>query len=112
MQSLSVKEAKKLMDQEAVTIIDVREEDEFMQAYIKGSQLACLSRLPKDIQNIKLDKDKKIIVYCLKGGRSAQAIEFLDQNILKGYDVYNLEGGIKEWSEHNFPLVYPNNIEE
>ncbi len=110
MQTISVQDAHKLMTQEKVTLIDVREEDEFKQAHIEGAQLAPLSNLPVNIKDVQIPKDKKVIIYCLKGGRSAQAIEFLSENILKDFNVYNLEGGIKDWAEQDLPLVQPNTI--
>ena len=44
----------------------------------------------------KLDKNKPVFVYCLSGGRSASAADFLEE---KGFSqVYNMKGGIMKWS--------------
>jgi adenylyltransferase/sulfurtransferase len=42
-------------------------------------------------------KDKKVVVHCRSGMRSANAINFLEAQF--GYDnLYNLEGGILAWA--------------
>ncbi|AWM14837.1 rhodanese-like domain-containing protein [Flavobacterium sp. NRK F10] len=43
----------------------------------------------------ELDKSKNYYVYCLAGGRSAQACNVMKQ--LGFENVYNLLGGISEW---------------
>ena len=110
MQNITVKDAYKSLQDEKITLIDVREEDEFAQSHIEGAQLCCLSDLPKQIEKVNIPEDNKVFVYCLKGGRASKAIEFLSENVLKGFDVYNIEGGITEWSEQDLPLVHPNKI--
>lgn len=106
MQSITVEKTFQLLQDENITLIDVREEEETSQAYIDGAQFAPLSDLVQAIRNIELPKNQKVIVYCLKGGRSANAIEFLSENILRDFDVYNMVGGIKEWAEKDFPIIY------
>lgn len=93
-------------DQDAI-LIDVREQQEFDDYRIDGAHLAPLSILPQAIQNIALPNDDniKIIFQCLKGGRSAQAIDFLQENYLKDRDLYNLEGGILAWIAADLPVV-------
>jgi len=67
-----------------------------------------LSNLVATIADIQIPKDQKVIIYCLKGGRSANAIEFLSENILRDHDVYNMEGGISDWAAQDLPLITPN----
>ncbi len=86
-------------------IIDVREQHEFDEYHIEGAILTPLSILPQAIQNVDFDTDKKIIFQCLKGGRSAQAIDFLQDNLLKNHDLYNLEGGILAWVEADLAVM-------
>ena len=50
----------------------------------------------------KYDKTKPIFVYCRVGGRSAKAADKLSQMGFK--EVYNLEGGIIQWTESGFPV--------
>jgi len=93
---ITVKELKKYMDEdESFQLIDVREPYEFQIANING-QLIPLSQV-LDSSNL-ISRDKKVIVHCRSGVRSADAIRKLEQ--LYGFNnLYNLEGGILAWSE-------------
>ena len=45
----------------------------------------------------EINKDKKVVVHCRSGARSANAIGFLEQ--AHGYtNLYNLTGGILAWA--------------
>ena len=108
MKTITTDETFELLQSEKITLIDVREKDETDEAYIEGAQFAALSDLVQTIQDVEIIEGQRVIVYCLKGGRSASAIEFLSENILREYEVYNMQGGIKEWAEKQLPLVLPN----
>ena len=105
MKSLSPSKAHEELEAGNAILIDVREQEEYNDWHIEGAQLAPLSILPQAMEAIDLPKDKKIIVQCLKGGRSAQAIDFLAENILRGFDAYNLDGGILQWHQDGLPVV-------
>lgn len=110
MKELSVHDTYQKIQDEDVLLIDVREDEEFEEVHIEGTAHVPLSQLPFRISEINFQdyEDKPIIFYCLKGGRSAQAIEFLSPTLLQGYDVYNMVGGIKEWVENELPVIVPN----
>lgn len=99
---ITVKELKKLMDEEAdFQLIDVREPHEFEIANLKG-QLIPLGELPK--QTDKIAKDKQVVVHCRSGARSAQAIEYLQEQL--GLDnLYNLKGGVLAWADEIDPSM-------
>ena len=105
MKEITAIQAQEWLSQGDAILIDVREEDEFQNARIEGAQLAPLSILPQAIEEIEFSQDKKIIFQCLKGGRSAQAIEFLQQNKLKNYELYNMAGGILSWVGSGLPVI-------
>ena len=76
-------------------LLDVREADEYQTARIDGSTLIPLASLP--LRTTEIPKDKKVVVHCKLGGRSAKAVAFLLEN---GFaDVWNVAGGITAWSE-------------
>ncbi|HID65932.1 MAG TPA: rhodanese-like domain-containing protein [Aquificaceae bacterium] len=87
-------EAKKMLEEEKnnVVLLDVRTPQEHVQVRIPNSMLIPLDELRYAFQN--LPKDKKYIVYCRSGERSAFATYFLRQ---MGYEAYNLAGGILIW---------------
>jgi rhodanese-related sulfurtransferase len=95
MKTINVTELKKMIsDKEDFSLIDVREENEFEADNIDGI-LIPLGEIPSRMNEIP--KNKKVIVHCRSGVRSANAIQFLEQN---GYDnLHNLEGGIIAWNQ-------------
>jgi len=96
MKTVSAATFKTMMDEnESFYLIDVREENEF-DADNMGGHLIPLGEVPNRFE--EFPKDKKVIVHCRSGMRSANAIQFLEQSY--GYDnLYNLEGGIIAWND-------------
>jgi rhodanese-related sulfurtransferase len=95
--SISTESLKeKLERQDTITIIDVREPDEFK-----------VSHLPKainetDPKTIDLPLETTIIVYCSVGLRSAKFAKTLKKH---GYvNILNLRGSIFEWANNGYPL--------
>lgn len=90
--TVSAKEAHDMIsNNEEIVIIDVRSYDEYAKEHIENSINVPLNH----IEDIDLDKDATIIVYCLSGVRSKEASERL---ISMGYsNVYNIDGGIINW---------------
>ena len=75
---------------EDIQVIDVREPSEYEQVNI-GGLLIPLAAVPERAQEIR--RDKKVVVHCKAGGRSAKAIRELEEKF--GFDnLYNLKGGI------------------
>jgi molybdopterin/thiamine biosynthesis adenylyltransferase/rhodanese-related sulfurtransferase len=79
---------------EPFVIIDVREAFEYDICNLKGV-LIPLNELPQHIH--KIPKDKKVVVICHHGMRSAMAINYLQENY-KYKNLYNLSGGIAAWA--------------
>lgn len=104
--NISVIDAKKLIDSEDVYILDVRTPQEYNSGHINGSNLMAIQDIPKEGREFKLKdipKDKKILVYCRSGSRSAQASQILVDN---GFTrVYNMQGGIIEWMDAGYPAI-------
>ena len=71
-------------------LIDVRTPMEYKEEHIPGSKNIPLNNL-KAISGIVKDKEAKIFVYCLSGGRSAEAKHQLQQ---MGYENVKNIGGI------------------
>lgn len=87
-------EAKRRLDsEEKIVLVDVREDNEYAQGHIPGSINLPLSQIDQ-AQKVLKDRDATIFVYCLSGGRSSRAAEYLSQVGFK--DVTNI-GGISTW---------------
>ncbi|MDX8377739.1 MAG: molybdopterin-synthase adenylyltransferase MoeB [Mariprofundales bacterium] len=74
-------------------IVDVRESHELQICKLDGTVHIPLGSIAE--QYLQIPKDEPVIVHCKLGGRSAQAMAFLQS---KGYtQVKNLAGGIIAW---------------
>jgi molybdopterin/thiamine biosynthesis adenylyltransferase/rhodanese-related sulfurtransferase len=84
---------------EPIQIIDVREPHEYDIVNI-GGELIPLANVAEQADQIS--RDKKVIVHCKVGGRSAKAIKELEEKY--GYtNLYNLKGGILAWIDQVNP---------
>lgn len=91
---ISVQQAKEMIDGGGVFILDVRTREEYDAGHIRGSTLIPVQVLKERLGEVP--KDKKILVYCRTGHRSAQASEILADNGFK--EIYNMKGGIVDWT--------------
>jgi len=93
---ISVQDFQKLLDTKAdFQLIDVREPHEYDIVALDGE----LIPLGDILQNAaKIRKDKKVVIHCRSGARSATAIRELEANF--GFEnLYNLKGGVKAYAE-------------
>lgn len=75
---------------EKFQVIDVREPHEYDIVNIAG-ELIPFATVSANVERI--DRDKKVVVHCKMGGRSAKAIRELEEKY--GFEnLYNLKGGI------------------
>lgn len=94
-----------LQKDKAVLLLDVRTPVEYKEdGRIPGSVLIPVQVLPQYLKEIEKFKDKKVLVYCRSGNRSAVAARFLEQNGFK--QVYNLKDGIIGWKKAGLPVEY------
>jgi adenylyltransferase/sulfurtransferase len=96
MKEISVDELKEMKDNgEVFQLVDVREPNEFEICSLGGDEIP-MSQIMSRHQEIS--KEKKVIIHCKSGKRSANVINALEQNL--GYEnLYNLEGGILAWAQ-------------
>jgi sulfur-carrier protein adenylyltransferase/sulfurtransferase len=96
MKVISVHELKQAIDnQEDIFIIDVREEYEYEICNIENAQLMPMSEIEDYL--IHIPQEKKTVVYCHHGMRSANVIKYLERKIAHT-QLYNLVGGIDRWA--------------
>ena len=99
--TLPVQEFSVAMKEPDVLLIDVRTPQEFNSGHIPGSINVDWTANDYEQQFAKLDTTKHLLLYCGIGGRSDQAREYLQG---KGYEVQDLEDGIKAWKEAGMPV--------
>jgi adenylyltransferase/sulfurtransferase len=98
MKEIHVRELNQMLkNNEAVQLIDVREESEYEICHLEGAILIPVSQVPNQIE--KISKDKPVIVYCHHGVRSANVINYLKKQH-QYTNLYNLMGGIHAWALH------------
>ncbi|WP_440945790.1 rhodanese-like domain-containing protein [Methanosarcina sp. T3] len=111
-ETVSVDEAREMIEKGEVFVLDVRTPAEFKESHIEGATLIPVtnsggSNLSSDqlleARINEVPKDKKILVYCRTGHRSTSASNIL---VAAGYsDVYNMQGGITAWTGAGYPVV-------
>ena len=99
---ISSVELKQRIDKgDKLTLVDVREPNEYQINRIPGTILIPLGDIPRRYN--ELDPDEEIVVHCKMGGRSAKAADFLRSVGFKR--VLNLKGGILDWIEKVDPSL-------
>ena len=92
---ITPQDAKALLDSgAAITLVDVRQPEEYENGHIPGALLLPDTDLREQAETALPDKNAAIVVYCRSGARSAMAARMLRE---MGYtDVRDL-GGIIDW---------------
>jgi len=101
--ALLPQEATLLINHEDAIMLDVREDNEYVQGHILNSVHIPLSLLSDKIARLEKYRNRPIIASCRSGSRSGQACRQLKKN---GFEkVHNLKGGIMAWENANLPLT-------
>lgn len=86
------------MQQPGVQLFDVRTAAEFKTGHLPNALQADYKK-PEEFnaRTAALDKEKPVYIYCLAGGRSAEAAQILRDKGFK--EVVELKGGINAWKQ-------------
>ena len=84
---------------EGLSVLDVREEIEWVHGHIEGAVHIPLATLPERVSDVPAGQ---VLVVCKIGGRSARAVAYLAH---AGYDAVNLDGGMLDWEAAGRPMV-------
>jgi rhodanese-related sulfurtransferase len=94
-------EAKAVFERRGeIQILDVREPHEWAVGHVEGSVHLPLNQLMAGQE--ELSQDAPVAVVCTVGSRSEVGALMLRA---RGYDAYNVEGGLKAWEDEGYPLV-------
>ena len=99
--SLSVTQFATAIKNDSVVVVDVRTPAEYKSGYIKGAQNIDMKSADFQTEAAKLDKKKKIAVYCRSGKRSKIAANALAD---MGYMVIELNSGMLGWQNASMPV--------
>ena len=81
-------------------LIDVRESDEWQAGHAPEAVHLPLSELVGRMEEVPADRD--VYVICKVGGRSEQAVRYLNQS---GRTTVNVAGGMLAWHAAGKPMV-------
>jgi rhodanese-related sulfurtransferase len=94
-------EAKTLLGQGGVFLLDVRTPQEYQQAHLEGAVLIPIDQVEKRLGEIP--RNKPILVYCAVGARSKPVAGFLAEKGFK--NIYHMSDGIIGWYRNGFPIA-------
>lgn len=109
-ENLTAQQVQHELSSPNTVLIDIRESEELAATgVIAGSEHAPRGMLEfyadpsLPYHKPAFDSEKRIILHCASGGRSALAVKTLQQ---MGYtNVAHLDGGIKAWKEAGLPVT-------
>src|SRR5262245_49866472 len=94
---------RRLAAGEPVSIIDVRDPDEYRDGHIEQATNVSRGFLEFRIGSVVPDSSSTVVLYCQSGMRSVLAAKVLRD---LGYShVINLQGGYQKWAQSGFPVV-------
>jgi rhodanese-related sulfurtransferase len=98
---IDVAELDALLAQDAVRVLDVREDSEFRSGHLPGAVHVPVRRLPDRVG--KLQRDKPYAVICASGSRSRGATNFLLDQGFEG--TVSVRGGTGAWARSGRPIA-------
>lgn len=102
-QEIDVAGYRVLVEEDAsVLLIDTREESEFAAGHAAGALHLSKGIIERDIEHRVPENERKLVLYCGGGYRSALAADNLQR---MGYrQVWSLAGGWRAWLEAGMPV--------
>ena len=100
---ISVEEVRGYTDSSVdFVLVDVREDSEWNASHATGAIHLGKGIIERDIETVIPEADKKIVLYCGGGYRSALAADALQK---MGYkSVFSLAGGWRAWKDAGMPI--------
>lgn len=93
--TINANELKPLVEKQAVTVLDVRRQNDFDADRVKlpGAQWKSPEQMADWCKS--LAKDREIVIYCARGGSVSNSV--LDHLLGQGHKARYIEGGIEAW---------------
>jgi thioredoxin 1 len=103
-------EFKSFLESQDAILLDVRTPQEQQTGIIEEASKIDFYDPNFEYKIAKIQKDKKVFVYCKSGGRSEKAAQLL---IASGHKkVINLNGGIMAWKKAGFSLTASEDVKD
>jgi adenylyltransferase/sulfurtransferase len=95
---------------EGLTVVDIRERDEWVQGHIPDARFIPRGFLELQIEQHQPDREIPVVLYCAGGVRSALAARNLKE---MGYEkVISMIGGFNGWKNASLPFKVPKVLSE
>jgi sulfur-carrier protein adenylyltransferase/sulfurtransferase len=89
-------------------LLDIRERDEWDEGHLPDAIHIPRGSLESRVEQTIPDRNRRVVVYCAGGSRSAFAARTLQE---LGYEhVSSLRGGFTDWKRNGFPTVLPRSL--
>ncbi len=88
--SVTAEEAMRMMEDPHLTILDIRDEAEFLKGHLPRARQCSMEELDAPT----FSRDMPVLVVCAAGVRSAYATQYLRS---RGYEAWSLAGGMRTW---------------
>lgn len=83
-------------------LLDVREDDEWAAGHAEGAVHIPLGEVPIRLAELgDVTAERPVYVVCRSGGRSARAVEWLEEH---GVAAVNVAGGMQRWWQAGRPM--------
>src|SRR5690349_24258573 len=90
-------------------LIDVRESEEWDAGHIPGAKHVPRGYLESRIEGAVKERDRRVVLYCATGQRSALAANTLREQL--GYEnVASMNGGITLWKDRGYDVEVPKSM--
>lgn len=101
--ALNPTEAVRLLNHENALLIDIRNKSDFDKGHILNAQHTPAADVDKQVEKLKSNDDKPIVLCCGNGMESQRVGRRLKQ---AGFErVYLIKGGVPGWQQANLPLT-------
>lgn len=108
-ENLTPQQAMEELKDATATLIDIREEEELKTGKIGGAihaprgMLEFYADVTLPYYKKEFEKEKRLILYCASGGRSALSVQTLKNMGFK--NIAHIDGGIKAWKEAGYAVI-------
>lgn len=104
-QRISPQQLKEKIDNESVTIVDIRDANSYFSGHIRHASLLDNNNVAELVANTA--KEQGIAVCCYHGNSSQGAAQYLTEQGFQ--NVYSLDGGFEVW-KIAFPELVESNV--
>lgn len=103
MKTITKDELKKKLENDNIYLIEVLDEEEFKKSHIKGAINIPLKKIGTEAKQ-RFNEADEIVVYCSNYDCSASPTAAKKLENLGFKNVFDYEGGKKEWKEAGMPM--------